>query len=272
LEDPQLPQADLIVNLAAVHREPGHEEHEYYDTNLPGATNICAWSEKVGCDRVIFTSSIAVYGPSPAEKDEFTAPTPTTPYGKSKLEAEQIHRRWQEKDPNHRLLIVRPGLIFGPGEGGNLTRMVKAVLGRYFFYTGNQDTRKAGGYVKELCTAIDFMMQKQNDQNEPVVLFNFTMDPPPTVKQYAQAICQAAGIKRFIPSVPLPLLLVSSYFIDRISRLFGINQPINPIRVRKATRSNNIRPTILRQAGYKYHYSLLQALTDWRHDRPEDWH
>lgn len=39
---------DLIANFAAVHREPGHESHEYYETNLPGADNVCAWAEKVG--------------------------------------------------------------------------------------------------------------------------------------------------------------------------------------------------------------------------------
>jgi nucleoside-diphosphate-sugar epimerase len=35
---------ELIVNLAAVHREPGHEPDEYFATNLPGADNVCAWA------------------------------------------------------------------------------------------------------------------------------------------------------------------------------------------------------------------------------------
>ena len=33
---------------------------------------------------------------------------------------------------------------------GNLTRLIRSILGRYFFYMGNRDTRKAGGYVKGL--------------------------------------------------------------------------------------------------------------------------
>ena len=45
ISDPALPEAaELIVNLAAVHREPGHEAHEYFETNLPGAENVCSWA------------------------------------------------------------------------------------------------------------------------------------------------------------------------------------------------------------------------------------
>ncbi len=36
--------ADLVVNLAAVHREPGHDAYEYFATNLPGAEHVCAWA------------------------------------------------------------------------------------------------------------------------------------------------------------------------------------------------------------------------------------
>ncbi|MEW6299542.1 MAG: NAD-dependent epimerase/dehydratase family protein [Thermodesulfobacteriota bacterium] len=50
-----LKRADRVVNLAAVHREPGHAAHEYFTTNLLGAEHICAWAEHVGCNRIIFT-------------------------------------------------------------------------------------------------------------------------------------------------------------------------------------------------------------------------
>ena len=48
-------QIDLIINLAAIHREPGHQPYEYYDTNILGAENICELSEKFGCNQIIFT-------------------------------------------------------------------------------------------------------------------------------------------------------------------------------------------------------------------------
>ena len=79
-----------------------------------GAENVCAWSEKIGCEKIIFSSSIAPYGPSELEMDEGSMPVPTTAYGSSKLVAEKIHEKWHSKDGlNRQLVIVRPGVVFG---------------------------------------------------------------------------------------------------------------------------------------------------------------
>ena len=272
ISHPELPQeAELIVNLAAVHREPGHEPHEYFATNLPGADNVCAWAEQAKCMRMIFTSSIAPYGPTEDHKDEESLPVPVSPYGASKLAAEKIHLGWQRAEKSRKLIIVRPGVVFGPGEGGNVTRMIRAVLKRYFFYMGNQHTRKAGGYVKELCHALTWVMDWQERTGTEVTLFNFSMDPAPTVEDYVNTIFRVAKVEHFIPRVPYPLLLGVSYPIEAVSRPLGLQQPISPVRVRKLVRSNNIVPGFLRAHGYQYQYTLDQALTDWLHDRPEEW-
>ena len=109
-------QTDLAVNLAAIHREPGHQDYEYFETNLKGAENVCSWADQVGCNKIIFTSSIAPYGPAEEPKDEQSLTVPVTAYGSSKLAAEKIHIAWQHKDIEGRqLVIVRPGVVFGPG-------------------------------------------------------------------------------------------------------------------------------------------------------------
>ena len=166
----------LIANLAAVHREPGHEQCEYYETNLLGAEKVCAWADSVNCKNIIFTSSIAPYGVAESETNEASLTVPFTAYGGSKLVAEKIHQAWQAADTdNRRLVIVRPGVVFGPGEGGNVTRLVKAVLKRYFFYMGNKQTRKAGTYVKELCNAMWCVLQERCDTG--TALFNMSLNP-----------------------------------------------------------------------------------------------
>ena len=175
----------LIGNFAAVHREPGHADAEYYATNLCGAEQICAWAVRVGCTHIVFTSSISPYGPAAAQRDEQSLPVPATAYGGSKLVAEHIHRTWQAGDPVRRLVIARPGVVFGPGEGGNVSRLVRAVLGRYFFYTGNRETRKAGIYVRELCAALWWALERQAATGEEVILFNATLHPAPALADYA---------------------------------------------------------------------------------------
>lgn len=264
---------DLIVNFAAIHREPGHKDYEYFQTNLLGAENVCKFAEKVGCKNIIFTSSISPYGVSELIKDELTLPIPVTAYGSSKLVAEKIHQIWQAKDvENRRLVIVRPGVVFGPSEGGNISRLIKAVTHRYFFFMGNKDTRKAGVYVKELCNAVWWVFQEQKKNGGSVSLFNMSMNPGPSIGEYVNAICRTQGIKRFVPTVPYKLLMVVAYVIDLVAKPLGIKHPFSPVRIRKLVRSNNILPNYLVDHGYQFQYSLDAAFADWKKDCPEEWH
>ena len=114
---------DVIFNFAAVHRTPGHEDKEYFETNIRGAENVCAFAEKYGIKNMVFTSSIAPYGASEELKTEESLPTPNTAYGISKLVAEKIHLAWQKGGDGRKLTIVRPGVVFGRGENGNFSRL-----------------------------------------------------------------------------------------------------------------------------------------------------
>lgn len=260
----------LVANFAAVHREPGHEPYEYYTTNLLGAQNVCDWAKSVSCNNVIFTSSIAPYGPSEARRDESSIPVPETAYGGSKLASEHIHRTWQAEDrANRRLVIVRPGVVFGAGEGGNVTRLIKATIGRYFLYMANKNTRKAGTYVKELCNAMYWALTEKAG-NDPV-LFNMSMNPGPTIKEYVDMVCEVEGIKRSVPNVPFGIIYSASVFVDFIAKAVRVNQPISPVRIKKLVRSNNIIPQYLQDNGYSYLYTFKEAMTDWRKDKPADW-
>ncbi|CAA0118110.1 NAD-dependent epimerase/dehydratase family protein [Zhongshania aliphaticivorans] len=262
----------FIANFAAVHREPGHEDWEYFKTNLLGAENVTAWAEKVECNRIAFTSSISPYGISESVKDEATLPVPVTSYGSSKLVAEKIHESWQARDAEIRTLVIaRPGVVFGPGEGGNVTRLVSAVCKGYFFYMANRGTRKAGIYVKELCNAIWWMHKLQMEQGKGVVLFNGSMNPGPSISEYVVAVCKVAKVKRFVPSMPFFLLLAAAYCIDLVARPLGISHPFSPVRIRKLVRSNNILPSVLVNSGYEYLFTLETAMQDWKRDCLEDW-
>lgn len=265
-------QIALIANFAAVHREPGHEDFEYYETNILGAENICAWAEQVGCNDIIFTSSISPYGPSEQQKNEKSLPVPITAYGGSKLVAEKIHEAWLAVDKQYRnLVIVRPGVVFGPGEGGNVSRLIRAVIKRYFFYMGNRNTRKAGTYVKELCAAMCWVLSHQKKQSVHFSLFNMSMNPGPSIKEYVDSVCHVAGIRRRVLGVPYLCLLAIAYIIELVARPLRIKHPFSPVRIRKLVRSNNIYPGYLVENGYTYLYSLETAFSDWKSDCPEEW-
>jgi nucleoside-diphosphate-sugar epimerase len=263
-------KADLVFNLAAVHREPGHAPTEYFETNLLGAEHVSAWASTVDCDTLVFTSSISPYGPSEEKKVETSLPTPETPYGSSKLAAEKIHLGWQSAKASRKLLIMRPGVIFGPGEGGNVTRLVRSLMGGYFVYLGNRKTVKAAGYVKELCRAMIFGVETLHSTDRSWLILNFTMDPPPTMEQMVNAILRIGGKARRPLNMPRRLLLGLSYPLAAVERIFGVKMPIHPVRVRKLFRSNNIWPEGLRSLGYQYAYTLETAMEDWKKEAPQD--
>ena len=264
---------DLIINLAAIHREPGHTPNEYFDTNILGAEHVCEFAEKVKCNRIIFTSSISSYGIEDKLKDEDTVPCPNTPYGSSKLAAEKIHIAWQNRDIKNRILtIVRPGVVFGKGEQGNMSRLVKLIHKNFFFYMGNKDTRKAGIYVKELVNQMMWVHERQVKNKLPKIsLFNATMWPNPSISDYVMNVKKIAGIGRFVANVPYLLLLFSGFCFEIIFKLIGKPNPFSPIRLRKLVRPNLIKPLFLIKHKYKALYTLQSALADWRSEDPDVW-
>jgi len=263
---------ELIANFAAVHREPGHLPKEYFETNINGANNICLYASQVDCSRIIFLSSISPYGRADEMRDETSLPVPDTPYGSSKLVAEMVHKEWQAACSKRKILIIRPGVVFGPGENGNVTRLIKSVSGGYFVYMGNRNIRKAGGYVKELCSVIEFGLNYQEDKGESSTVLNFSMDPPPTLEDYVEAIKKVIGRTGHPVSLPRSVVLGTSYLAEGIARVLRVRQPLNPTRVRKLFRSTQIDPRRLREIEYRWKFGLLEALLDWKEESPGDFH
>ena len=153
-----------------------------------------AFAEKYGIRKILFTSSIAPYGASEDLKTEETLPTPNTPYGISKLVAEKIHQIWQARDPARELTIVRPGIVYGKGEHGNMTRLYRGQKKGYFFYAGRKDTIKACIYVKEL---VRFFKYRMLDHSFPgAEIYNCTYEPAYTIEEICNAMQKATGLHR----------------------------------------------------------------------------
>lgn len=250
---------DVIINLAAIHRTPGHPDHAYFETNIRGAENVTAFADKYGVRRMVFTSSIAPYAASEEEKYEDTLPTPNTPYGISKLVAEHIHREWQQADPNRQLTILRPGVVFGYGEHGNFTRLYKSLSRHMFAFPGRKDTIKACFYVKDLA---GFILYRLKNHGSGAELFNCTYEPAYTIGHIVEHIKSVTGVKTWAPLIPTWLLMPVAY----IALILGSPMGICPARVRKLMISTNICGKKLAESGYQIQYPLDKAFADWMKD------
>lgn len=252
---------DIIFNLAAVHRTPGHEDKEYFETNIYGAENVIAFATKYGIKKLLFTSSIAPYGASEELKEETSLPMPNTPYGISKLVAEKIHIGWCEKGDDRELTIVRPGIVYGKGEHGNMTRLYKGIKGHYYIYAGRKNTIKACVYVKEL---VQFFKHRMIDNSFlGYDIINCTFEPAYTIEQIVEAMKATTDLKgRKVPVVPSWLLMTVATVLAPVCTKKGIH----PARVKKLMVSTNISGKKLAEMDYKFHYSIEESFADWFDD------
>lgn len=250
---------DVIFNFAAVHRTPGHPDYEYFETNIKGAENVCAFAEKYGIKKIVFTSSIAPYGAAEELKEETTLPTPNTPYGISKLVAEKIHMTWQAKDTARQLTIVRPGVVFGKGENGNFSRLYWGIRKHTFAYPGRKDTIKACIYVKEL---VRFILWNVEERKSMFDIFNCTFEPAYTIVQIVKSIKKVSGLTQSVPYIPNSLIMPAAF----CAKLVGSPMGICPARVKKLQISTNICGKKLAESEYNFKWSFEEALADWFED------
>lgn len=245
-----------IYNLAAVHTTPGHPTHEYYETNIAGATQITALARRIGCVDIVFTSSISVYGPSEEAKTEATSPAPESAYGWSKWLAEGIHRAWLDEANERRLLIVRPAVIFGAGEGGNFTRLATLLKNGLFVFPGRRDTIKACFYVEDLLEAV----QRAHGLDQRYILFNGSYPDRYTIEEIVSAFRGAHFPRARTFTVPHALLMAAATLARPMSAA-GIG--IHPDRITKLVKSTDILPGWLQAQGWSEPGRLPSALARW---------
>jgi GlcNAc-P-P-Und epimerase len=249
-----------IINLAAVHTSPGHQAHEYFEANINGAKNICAFAEDIGCERIVFTSSISVYGPGEDEKSEEMIPMPAIPYGSSKIIAEYIHREWYHRAPEKRLLtVVRPGVIFGKGEGGNFTRIANALEKGMFAYPGRTSTVKACLYVKDICSFIVAYARKDSGY----FVYNFCYPQKITIQEIVGTFKKAFGYRAPEVVIPYPLIALGAAVLNLIPLPFIKKMGLVPERIVKLIKSTNISSQKLIGSGFTFGFTLEEALRDW---------
>lgn len=249
---------DILIHLAAIHQTPGYKDYEYFETNIRGAENVVDFAEHYGIRTVVFMSSISVYGTSEGMKEEEDLPMPNTPYGISKLVSEEIFKGWQKRVPNRKLVVLRPGVVFGKGENGNFTRMYWAIRKHRFAYPGRKDTIKACIYVKDLVRFVLYCIKKTENQQ----LFNCGYEPSYQLEQIVNAMKIATHISAFVPYLPNFLIMPAAILLGMLGSPMGICRD----RVVKLQISTNVSGKKMSETEFEYKWTLQEALQDWFSD------
>ena len=112
------------------------EKGEDGRTNVEGAGSDTLVCEEKGIDKIVFTSTVAVYGFAEPGTDGTGAIKPFNKYGRTKFEAEEKLRAWHVRGDNS-LIIVRPTVIFGEGNRGNVFNLLSQFASGKFVMVGS---------------------------------------------------------------------------------------------------------------------------------------
>ena len=122
---------DTVIHLAArahqIKETAPNPEQAFYEVNTAGTANLVQQSIEAGVKHFIFISSIGAMATLSDQVLTADSPCrPDTPYGRSKLAAEQALIQ-QTQGTGMTYTIIRPPLVYGPGNPGNMARLIKLV-------------------------------------------------------------------------------------------------------------------------------------------------
>ena len=248
---------DAVYHLAAEHRDDVQPISLYYDVNVGGARNIVHALKKNYVNQLIFTSTVSVYGLNPGNPSEDSPVKPFNDYGKSKYQAETIFNKWATSDPIHSLVTVRPTVIFGEKNRGNVYNLLNQIALNRFIMVGNGKNKKSMGYVLNCSKFLTFLLKTTSGMH----LYNFADKPDLRIEELVRITRHALGKKNDL-SFRLPYIigLLGGYAFDFLSKVTGKTYPISSIRIKKFAADTQISAEKMKGTGFIAPYSLTDGL------------
>ena len=249
---------EIVYNLAAVHRDDVKPESLYHDVNVTGAVNVCDVCREVGVTRIIFTSSVAVYGLAEPKTSEPEPPAPVNAYGRTKLLAEDVHREWQTEAPERRsLVIVRPTVVFGEQNRGNVYQLVHQIISRRFLMVGSGHNRKSMAYVGNLSAFLSHVISLGAGNH----LFNYVDEPDLSMEELVATILLTLG-RRSDSMIRIPYVVGYQVGVacDVVAVLTGRRLPISAIRVKKFCSTTTFSSGRVAATGFHPPFGLRDAI------------
>ena len=254
----KIDQSDSVILLAAEHRDDVSPISKYYDTNVTGTQNVLLEMDRVGCKHLVFTSSVAVYGLNKVNPDENHQVDPFNHYGKSKWEAEKVIKAWYDKDPKGKsVTIIRPTVIFGEKNRGNVYNLLKQISSGKFLMIGKGQNRKSMAYAGNV---VAFIKHRLELAEEGYHVFNYIDKPDLTMTSLLGVIEKSLNKK--IPSVRIPLWLgyLGGFGFDVLAFVTRKKLTISSVRVKKFVATTQFDATKVHSSGFKAPYTLEEGL------------
>ena len=248
---------DIVILLAAEHRDDVTPVSLYYDVNVEGARNTLKAMAANGIKRLVFTSSVAVYGLDKDNPDESATIAPFNDYGRSKWQAEQVLHVWYRNHLDWNINIIRPTVIFGEGNRGNVYNLLKQIASGRFMMIGDGDNQKSMSYIGNIVAFIDFLIRERSNGYH---VFNYVDKPDFTTKDLVRHTGKILG-KR-IPTLRIPywLGMLGGYGFDLLAFITRKKLNISSVRVKKFCATTQYSSDKVMSSGFVPPYEMQEGL------------
>jgi len=223
-----LPSVDLIVHLAGKAHDTKKQTnaHTYFDINTGLTQQIFDWFLKSTATKFIFFSSVkAAADTVDGILTENVVPNPKGPYGESKIAAENYIRNYLPS--GKQVYILRPCMIHGPGNKGNLNLLYKMVQKGIPWPLGNFKNQRSFCSIDN----VTFFIQQLIEKNIPSGIYNLADDQPLTTNQLVTLMSESLNRKPRIWDI-------NQNLINQLAKTGDLlHLPLNTERLKKLTES-----------------------------------
>ena len=248
---------DLVILLAAEHRDDVSPTSLYYDVNVQGMKNVLTAMDLNQVKRLVFTSSVAVYGLDKNNPDETFEADPFNHYGVSKWQAELVLQEWYLTHSDWNINIVRPTVIFGEGNRGNVFNLLNQIASGKFMMIGKGNNQKSMSYVGNVIAFIDFLIKNVVSGYN---VYNYVDKPDLTTNDLVHLTGKI--LNRHIPSIKIPyeIGMIGGYCFDLLAFITKKKLPISSVRVKKFCAVTKYDSTKAMSTGFVPPFSLEEGL------------
>ena len=187
-----LPKFDVIIHLAGKAHDTKNQSaaQEYFDINTGLTQKIFDFFLESSAKKFIFFSSVKAAADSVVGDvlTEDVIPTPVGPYGESKIQAEEyIKKHFTFSNTDKQVYILRPCMIHGPGNKGNLNLLYNVVKKGIPWPLGDFENRRSFTSIDNLCCVIEGLLIK----DVPTGIYHMGDDEALSTNELIVIMCEA---------------------------------------------------------------------------------
>lgn len=204
LEEGNIPEVDAIIHLAGKAHDTKNQSKAqvYFDINTGLTQKIYDFFLRSTARKFIFFSSVKAAADS-VQGDVLTeevVPAPVGPYGESKIKAEEYILRNEERRMKNdacggkQVYILRPCMIHGPGNKGNLNLLYGVVSKGIPWPLGAFDNKRTFTSIDNLCFVVEGMLTKDVESG----IYHMADDEALSTNELIEVMCEAMGKKAHV--------------------------------------------------------------------------